>query len=303
MLRIFVSSTFSDLEEYRKAVCAIIRQIGALDIAMEHFGSRDARPKQECLRLVKEDSDAFVGIYAHRYGAILSRDGRSITELEYLEALNSNLPCLIYIVDDTAPWQKNFIDLGSKAKMLTSFKNRLREKHTCKSFTNKDQLAAFVAADIAREFAFSIYPLVGSRYMLGRNPNSVQEWNKVRVSVYSNNRNIFLAHTLRPSKKAGQDYDIAIYLIPHYSNDPKYRREDLSDVIEAEFFLGEYFHNKVFRVKNKGGIVGIVVSAYGPFLCTCRVLFSDGQHLMLNRYIDFEMGAQTRSTITMSTTS
>jgi len=303
MLRIFVSSTFTDLEEYRKAVCDIIRQIGAVDVAMEHFGARDARPKEECLRLIREESEAFVGIYAHRYGTILSRDGRAIIELEYLEAIKSHLRCLIYILDDNVPWQKKFIDDGPEAKLLNSFKSRLHKRHICRSFTNKDQLAAFVATDIAREFAFSVYPLVGSRGALGRNPSSIQEWNNVRVSVYRDNRNVFLAHTLRPSKKAGQDYDIAIYLIPHRSNDPKYRREDLSDIVGAEFFLGEYFNNKVFRVKNKGGTVGIVVSAYGPFLCTCRIMFSDGHRVMLNRYIDFEMGSQTRTVTTGSTSS
>lgn len=291
MLRVFVSSTFSDLEEYRKAVCDIIRQIGAVDVAMEHFGARDARPKEECLRLVREESDAFVGIYAHRYGNVPSRGTRSITELEYKEAIKCRQKCLIYIVDDDAPWQRSFIDDGQQAKLLNSLKNRLRKNHLCKSFTNKDQLAAFVASDLAREFAFSIYPHYGSRGAVGRNPSSIQEWNNVRVDVYRDNRNIFLAHTLRPSKKSGQEYDLAIYLIPHRSNDPKYRREDLSDIIQAEFFFGEHFGNKVFRVKNKGGTVGMVVSAYGPFLCTCRVMFSDGHHVMLNRYTDFEMGS------------
>jgi hypothetical protein len=166
-----------------------------------------------------------------------------------------------------------------------------------KVFSNKDQLSAFVAADIASGFAFSVYPPVGIGGIAGQNPSSIDEWNTARVAVYRDNRNIFLAHTLRESKTSRQKYDIAIYLIPHRSNDPKYRRDDLSDVCIAEFFLGEYFHNKVFHVENKGGILGIVVSAYGPFLCTCRVTFSDGQQVMLNRYIDFEMQTRLHSSM------
>lgn len=292
MLRVFVSSTFSDLEEYRRAVCDIIRQFGAVDVAMEHLGAHDERPKELCMSLVREGSDAFVGIYAHRYGTVPKGDTRSITELEYDEATRCGLKRLIYIIDDKTPWQKNFIDDGDKAKLLNSFKDRLRQKHFCKFFTNKHELAAFVVADIAREFF--LYPVVGPGGESGKNPKNIQEWNEARVGTYRDNRNVFLAHTLQPSKKAGQDYDIAIYLIPHRSNDPKYLRNDLSDIVEAEFFLGEYFNNKVFRVKNKGGTVGIVVSAYGPFLCTCRVMFSDGHRVMLNRYIDFEMGSQIR---------
>ena len=65
--RVFVSSTFVDLQIHRKAVLDVIRQLGAIDVSMEHFGARDERPKDECLRLVREESDVFVGIYAHRY--------------------------------------------------------------------------------------------------------------------------------------------------------------------------------------------------------------------------------------------
>ncbi len=290
MLPIFVSSTFLDLEEHRAAVREIIRQIGAVDIAMEHLGARDERPKEECLRLIHEESKAFIGIYAHRYGHVPKGDTCSITEAEYDAASSVGLKRLIYIVDENIPWQKRFIDQGRKAQLLDKLKERLLANHVCKPFKNKDDLSASVAADIAREFAFSVYPKVGSRAATGHNPRSIKEWADVRVGVYRDNRNVFLAHTIRPSQKAGQLYDIAIYLIPHQSNDPKHRRSDLSDIVEAEFFLGAYFDNKVFRIRNKGGIIGITTSAYGPFLCTCRASFADGQRLMLNRYIDFEMG-------------
>lgn len=215
----------------------------------------------------------------------------SITELEYAEAIASHKKCLIYLVDDNVPWHMRFVDRGKEARLPKSFKSRLRQNHVHKSFGSKDELAAFVAADLGREFAFSVYARVGPGGAAGKDPNSIEEWNDVRVDVYRNNRNAFLAHSIRPSTKPGQEYDIAIYLIPHRSNDPRYRRENLSDVVEAEFFLGEYFGNQVFRVKNKGGTLGIVVSAYGPFLCTFRILFSDGARQMQSRYIDFEMGS------------
>jgi hypothetical protein len=37
-------------------------------------------------------------------------------------------------------------------------------------------------------------------------------------------------------------------------------------------------------------VFGVRTSAYGAFLCTCRVTFRDRTHVMLWRYIDFEMG-------------
>jgi len=300
MLRVFVSSTFVDLRDYRQTVCDVIRQLGGVDVAMEHLGARDDRPKVECLRLVREKSDAFVGIYAHRYGHVPHGDTKSITEMEYDAASSAGLKRLIYIIDDEVPWSKRFIDTGKKLKQLDAFKSQLRADHIVKSFTNKDQLSAFVAADIAREFAFSVFPRVGPGGATGQTPQSIGEWNNARATVYRDSRNVFLAHTLQPSSKPGQLYDIAIYLIPHHSNDPKYRRDDLADVLQAEFFLGTHFRNRVFRVHNKGGTLGIVVSAYGSFLCVCKVTFSDGFKVILHRYADFEMGKRSGPPTTAS---
>jgi len=58
----------------------------------------------------------------------------------------------------------------------------------------------------------------------------------------------------------------------------------------AEFFFGRYWGNEVFKETAKDGLVGVETSAYGPFLCTCRVHFQDGHISSLSRYIDFEMG-------------
>ncbi len=92
------SSTFTDLKDYREAVCNRIRKLGAIDVSMENFGSRDERPKDECLKLVRE-SDTFVGIYAHRYGFIPDGDSISLTEAEYDAATIANVPRFIYLVD------------------------------------------------------------------------------------------------------------------------------------------------------------------------------------------------------------
>ena len=76
--RVFLSSTFTDLAEYRKTVQGAIRQLGAVDVSMEHFGARDERPVDECIRLVRQESDLFVGIYAHKYGYCLLYTSRCV---------------------------------------------------------------------------------------------------------------------------------------------------------------------------------------------------------------------------------
>jgi hypothetical protein len=138
-------------------VQAVIRQLGAIDVSMEHFGARDNRPKDECLRLVKEETDIFIGIYAHKYGFIPEGDDISITEAEYEEARTARLPILIYILDDSTPWIPRLIDRGRAAKQLQTLKVKLKLFHICAFFSNKDQLAAKVAADLGRHFARGDY--------------------------------------------------------------------------------------------------------------------------------------------------
>ena len=116
--RIFVSSTFIDLIEHRKAVQDAIRQLGAIDISMENFGARDKRPKDECIRLITEESDIFIGIYAHRYGIIPEGDTISITEAEYNAASSVRLPRLIYLIDESKQLFTEHVDEGVSSKKL-----------------------------------------------------------------------------------------------------------------------------------------------------------------------------------------
>ncbi len=109
------------------------------------------------------------------------------------------------------------------------------------------------------------------------------DWSKERNGLYDKNNGLFLTHVIEPSNKRGQDFDIFIYLVRHKS-------ELFSDIEYAEFFLGSYWGNKVYKESEKNGLIGISTSAYGPFLCTCRVKMKDGKEVRLHRYIDFEMG-------------
>ncbi|MGE4537927.1 MAG: pYEATS domain-containing protein [Desulfovibrio sp.] len=109
------------------------------------------------------------------------------------------------------------------------------------------------------------------------------DWTSKRGNIYKINRGYFLAHVLEPSQQAGQLYDIFIYIIKHKS-------KDCSDVKNAEFFFGSFWDNKVFTASRSGDFIGVKTSAYGPFLALCRITFTDNTAVVLDKYIDFEMG-------------
>jgi Domain of unknown function (DUF4062)/prokaryotic YEATS domain len=282
---VFVSSTFLDLKEHRETVQSAIRQLGAIDLSMENFGARDERPKAECLRIIADDAQSFVGIYAHRYGFVPKGDMKSITEAEYDAAAQNNLPRFIYLVNEEALWSPKFIDAGTNAKRLSNFKKRVSDTHICKRFSTKDDLATSVAADIGRHLLRQSLvrvsdPATGASATADSGALSTTAWNEHRYTRYKSSRDIFLVHALAPSKEPGQLFDIFVYLQRH-------KNKDFADVKSAEFFLGPYWENRVFEVVNKGSPMGIAVSAYGEFLCVCRVTFTDGSHVFLDRYINF----------------
>ena len=289
--RVFLSSTFTDLANYRLVIQRAIRQLGAIDVSMENFGARDERPVSECLRLIRDESDLFVGVYAYRYGYIPDGADISITEMEYKAASEASLPRFIYTVDSNQPWLPAHIDSGINQERLRSFKAGLLKRHICRPFTGPDHLATNVVADVGRHIAMQAVtkvgpgiplPNIGIESLRGPITETPDEWNARRNSIYDVHRKVFLTHIIRPSSRPGQTFDVFIYLIRHQS-------EDISDIRFAEFFLGPYWENRVFPAVQQNGFIGISTSAYGTFLCICRVTFTDGAHVYLERYIDFEM--------------
>lgn len=291
MKKVFVSSTSVDLSSHRRAVRDGLRQLGLVDVTMDTLGARDERPKAECLRLVREESDLFVGIYAHRYGFVPEGDEASITESEYEAATLRGLPRFVYLIDPDHPWPPRYVDHGSSGERLERFRARLLQTHICQRFTTEDQLTARVVADLGRHLAIREAPRVGPKAELpdigieslrGRPAETPDHWSSLRNGIYESTRGVFIVHVIEPSKTPGQDFDVFIYLRRHES-------VDLSDIRVAEFFMGKYWGNRVFpAVLQAGGVIGISTAAYGTFLCICRVTFDDGVEALLQRYIDFE---------------
>jgi hypothetical protein len=103
-----------------------------------------------------------------------------------------------------------------------------------------------------------------------------------RTDHYKLTRGVMLVHRLTRSQREDQVFDILLYVIPH--------KTVLSGVAKVEYFFGNYWGNRVYSVTDRSRGFPVVVSAYGPMLCTAKVHFTDGETVMLYRYIDFEMG-------------
>jgi hypothetical protein len=98
MISVYVSSTYSDLHEFREQVRLTLRRMGYEDVAMEYYSAGDQRPVEKCLQDV-EDADLYLGIFAWRYGLVPEGYDKSITELEYRKAIQAGKPDLTPLRD------------------------------------------------------------------------------------------------------------------------------------------------------------------------------------------------------------
>ena len=142
MARIYISSTFEDLRDYRVAVDAGLRKLQHKVICMEDYVASDSRPLDRCLRDVA-GCDVYVGILAWRYGYIPQAgnpDHRSITELEYRHAVSLNKPCLLFLHDPRQPWPPIFREDGAPAGQLEQFRAEVERDRVVSSFGSTDDL-------------------------------------------------------------------------------------------------------------------------------------------------------------------
>jgi hypothetical protein len=122
-MKVFISSTFEDLKEYREAAIEVVNRYKGVPLAMEFFMSQPQEPTKACDKEI-EECDVFVCIYAHRYGFIPDGETKSITQLEYELAKSSTKPCLCFIVEKTHPWNPCIIE-HEKLKELGDFLSAL----------------------------------------------------------------------------------------------------------------------------------------------------------------------------------
>lgn len=145
--KIYVSSTYSDLKNYRAVVYKNLRGSRYDVIAMEDYSASPKRATEKCLEDVAS-CDIYIGIFAWRYGYIPKEhhDGKkSITELEYRKARQKGIPTLIFLLDPTAPWAPDYMDSHTKESkngaLIKKFRKELMEENIVSFFANTDELS------------------------------------------------------------------------------------------------------------------------------------------------------------------
>jgi hypothetical protein len=126
---VFISSTKSDLVEYRQAAIEICNRLGLSPLTMEYFEAEGLDGVEGSKRQL-DKADVYVGIFAYRYG--------SVTEVEFDYAGERNIERLCFVVDDDYPWPVGSIDFVNQEK-LKEFKEKKVSKSVIRNkFTTTD---------------------------------------------------------------------------------------------------------------------------------------------------------------------
>jgi GTPase SAR1 family protein len=148
MAKIYVSSTFLDLEEFREKILFHLQKMKQAVTAMEYYLADDRRPMDKCISDV-ETCNIYIGIFAWRYGTIPEIDNPeklSITETEYRTAKKNGIPCLIFLHDGKSLWSPDLVD-DDKTR-IKAFRKKVESEQTAQWFKNSDELASQVGASL-----------------------------------------------------------------------------------------------------------------------------------------------------------
>jgi len=136
-MKVFLSSTYDDLREHRAKAAQAIERLGQHGVRMEVFGARPGDATGVSLEEI-DAADAFLGIYAHRYGYVTKGSSISITEQEFDFAQEHQKPTFCFLVDDDFPWSPKFIEPDPGQSKLKLFKQRISTTFVRDTFTTPD---------------------------------------------------------------------------------------------------------------------------------------------------------------------
>ena len=147
--QIFVSSTYKDLKNERKAVIEQILNMGHLPVGMELFVASDDEQFEYIKRIIN-NCDYYVLILGGCYGSVSKNTGISYTEMEYNYAIEKNIPILIFPYENIRklPKSKRDEDLTN----IQNFIDKVSENRLHKTWKNKDDLCLKVINSLHNAF-------------------------------------------------------------------------------------------------------------------------------------------------------
>jgi hypothetical protein len=156
--QVFVSSTYTDLQEERRKVIQTIMDMDCIPAGMEMFPAADEE-QFNFIKKVIDDCDYYVIIIGGRYGNVTD-EGISYTEKEYDYALSKDLKVLAFLhgAPGSIPWDKSEASPEAQER-LSKFREKLSSGRLVRFWTSAAELPGLVA--LALLHTIKTYPALG----------------------------------------------------------------------------------------------------------------------------------------------
>ena len=147
---VYISSTASDLGEYRDSARDAVLQMGMHPIMMEDFASGSKSPVERSYEELLK-ADIYVGILAYRYGYIPEGYEISMIEIEYEWARERGIPCLMFLASqDWQPGLRGMPTDSSEYEKIERFKQRILTGHVVSFFRSVDDFRAKLVVALSK---------------------------------------------------------------------------------------------------------------------------------------------------------
>ena len=179
--QVFVSSTYTDLQEERLRVMQTLMRLDCIPAGMELFPAIDTEQFEYIKRIIDE-SDYYILIIGGRYGS-LSEDGISYTEKEYDYAVSKKIPVMAFLHEDISKLtvEKSDIDQEKRDKLI-AFRDKVSKTRLIEYWGNANDLSSKVVLSLVS--TIKLFPAIGwVRANLQSNTESLQEINTLRKEI------------------------------------------------------------------------------------------------------------------------
>lgn len=142
-MKVFVSSTFIDLKEYRREVAKAILDAGMQPILVEDFQA--GLNITDSIAHAIAEADIFLNILGFRLGTFSPENGKSWLEYEYEIAMNKQKPILTFMLSDDAMIKTS--DIEDNINEVFNFRNQIKSKFLVQYFSSPKDIyqSTFVA--------------------------------------------------------------------------------------------------------------------------------------------------------------
>lgn len=156
--QVFLSSTYTDLQEERQAITrAILRMNRCIPAGMELFTASN-QPPWDVITSALTGTDYLILVIGNRYGSPSAGEDVSYTEKEYDFAIAHEIPVLAFISDERRPLYRSQIEPKKSQQALKALREKVQRAHTVEWWTTKEDLERKVPIALTREFEVNPRP-------------------------------------------------------------------------------------------------------------------------------------------------